>query len=165
MRSAALLLGLSLCLGCGSSARPVIQGDGDDSVVRVASDDPGMKAAISKARETSQQFITVLGAPQPNQSGLSVKQAVQDGEHTEHFWLSDVEFRDGRFYGNIANDPQLVHNVSFGQATSVAPGEISDWMYVEDGKLVGGYTIRAMRDAMSPEERQELDAGLPFTID
>ena len=38
-------------------------------------------------------------------------------------------------------------------------------MLLENGKLVGGYTIRVMRDQASPEERKEIDAAMGFVID
>jgi len=38
-------------------------------------------------------------------------------------------------------------------------------MYVDSGRLVGGYTIRVMRAQMSPEERAAFDAEMPFRIE
>jgi uncharacterized protein YegJ (DUF2314 family) len=46
-----------------------------------------------------------------------------------------------------------------------AKNEISDWMYVENKKLIGGYTIRVLRDNMPPEERREFERSVPFTLD
>jgi uncharacterized protein YegJ (DUF2314 family) len=47
----------------------------------------------------------------------------------------------------------------------VVAERISDWMYVHEGRLVGGYTIRVMRDRLSPAERLRFDQGLPFKIE
>ena len=38
-------------------------------------------------------------------------------------------------------------------------------MYVDHGKLVGGYTLRVLRDGLSPAERAEFDRSIPFKID
>jgi uncharacterized protein YegJ (DUF2314 family) len=37
-------------------------------------------------------------------------------------------------------------------------------MYYDEGKIVGGYTIRVIRDELSPEEQDQFDAenGLIF---
>ena len=52
-----------------------------------------------------------------------------------------------------------------GQKVTVEPSKISDWMFVQNGRLVGGYTLRVLRDAMSPSERKEFDKNVPFVID
>jgi uncharacterized protein YegJ (DUF2314 family) len=68
------------------------------------------------------------------------------------------------FHARIDNDPEVVKSVKLGQAVTVRPQDISDWMYVDHGVLVGGYTLRVIRDAMTPAERAELDKSLPFKI-
>jgi uncharacterized protein YegJ (DUF2314 family) len=43
--------------------------------------------------------------------------------------------------------------------------DLSDWMYLEDNRLVGGYTLRVLRDSVSPEARARMDSQLPFRIE
>jgi uncharacterized protein YegJ (DUF2314 family) len=144
--------------GCGKKSPP-------DRVVNVKEDDPGMNAAIEKARSSVETFIPLLKSPKPGQTSFSVKMAFVDGENTEHMWLIPVTFDGKVFRGTINNDPEKVKNVKIGQKASVEPDKISDWMYVENRKLVGGFTLRVLRDGMSPAERAEFDKGLPFKID
>jgi uncharacterized protein YegJ (DUF2314 family) len=80
-------------------------------------------------------------------------------------WVTDLKFKNGRFSGTINNEPDQVKTVHLGQRVTVAQGEISDWMYVENGKLRGGYTIRVLREPLSEKERREFDRDLPFTIE
>jgi uncharacterized protein YegJ (DUF2314 family) len=68
------------------------------------------------------------------------------------------------FHGTIDNDPDTVTNVRRGDPKRVGPSDISDWMYVDHGVLVGGYTIRALRARLSGPERAEFDRSLPFKI-
>ena len=42
--------------------------------------------------------------------------------------------------------------------------EISDWMYIKNSVLHGGYTIRLLRDRMTEEERKEFDASIEMKI-
>ena len=73
---------------------------------------------------------------------------------------------DGKaFQGTIDNDPELVKNVKLGQRMTVRPRDVSDWMYLNNRKLVGGLTILVLRDKMSPAERAEFDKNVPFKID
>ncbi len=124
-----------------------------------------MNAAIAKARSTFDTFVTALRAPKKSQSRFSVKIRISNGDGSEHFWLSDVRYDGSVISGKIDNEPETVSTVKLGQAVSARPAEISDWMYVDRGKLVGGYTLRALRDRLSPSDRAEFDRSLPFKIE
>jgi uncharacterized protein YegJ (DUF2314 family) len=124
-----------------------------------------MNAAMEKARSTVKTFIAALGAPQPGESGYSVKVRFADGSNAEHMWLSPVAFDGASFQGTVNNKPEKVQNVRIGQKASVDPSQISDWMYIKNGKLIGGFTFRVLRDSMPPAERAEFDKSLPFKID
>lgn len=147
-----------LAVGCGQ-ARPV------DRVIYVADDDPRMNAAIKTARSTSGTMISALMSPKPGQSSFSVKVAFSDGGEVEHMWLSPVRFDGTNFQGEVNNDPEKVQAVKIGQMVTIAPEKISDWMYVEKGKLIGGHTLRVLRDAMSPAERADFDKNMPFVVE
>jgi uncharacterized protein YegJ (DUF2314 family) len=152
------LLLVSIITGCGK--QPV------DRVITVQDDDPKMNAAIAKARETVlAQFVPALKSPKPTQSEFSVKMMFTENKKFEHMWLASVRFDGQKFHGKVSNDPNSVKTVKFGQNVSVAPNEISDWMYVENRKLKGGFTIRVLRDKMSPDERKQFDEAAPFVVD
>jgi uncharacterized protein YegJ (DUF2314 family) len=153
--AALVILATSMLAGC----------DGQPDVVYLEDDDPKMAAAIKKARSTADKFIAALAAPKPGQVGFSVKLAITEGDHTEHMWITPVRYKDGKFYGQINNDPDQVKTVKIGDQVDVAKAKISDWMYLEKGKLIGGYTIRALRDSQSPAERAEFDRSVPFKFD
>ena len=56
-------------------------------------------------------------------------------------------------------------HVKNGDSEEVEPSKISDWMFVDEGKLVGGYTLRVLRDSMSPAERAEFDKSVDFVVE
>jgi uncharacterized protein YegJ (DUF2314 family) len=156
---ACALVLLTIC-GCGKGKKPV------DKVVMVKNDDAEMNAAIQKAKETVlPEFVPALQTRKAGQTGFAVKYPVKDGEQLEHMWISGVTYDGQKFTGRVDNDPNLVKNVKLGQSLSVSPEEISDWMYVDKGKLVGGFTLRAMRDKMSAQERATFDKQIPFKIE
>jgi uncharacterized protein YegJ (DUF2314 family) len=136
-----------------------------DKVSYVADDDPGMNAAIEKARSNVNVFIAALKSPKAGQSAFSVKMAFTDGTNTEHMWLTPVTFDGANFQGSVNNEPEKVKTVKLGQKATVAPDKISDWMYVENRKLVGGETLRVLRATLSPTERADFDKSVPFVID
>jgi uncharacterized protein YegJ (DUF2314 family) len=45
----------------------------------------------------------------------------------------------------IGNEPLSVKNVKIDQQVGIPFEKVSDWMIIEDGRLIGGYTIRAIR--------------------
>lgn len=135
-------------LGIGCDVGAVNDGgnDGveDDPVVMVGADDPQIEAATQKARDTVGEFIAALENPKAGQDSFAVKMKFVDGDQVEFMWLTDLTHKDGQFHGTLNNDPQLVSNVRIGDARSVAASEISDWMYMEGGEMVGGYTVEVL---------------------
>ena len=132
-----------------------------DSIVSVAGDDTEMENAIVSAKQSFRQFLDVFMNPQPGQSVFQVKAAFIDGDQLEHVWLADLDFKASPPKGTVANEPALL-SLRFMQRVQFEPPQITDWMYVQDGKLVGGYTIRLLRDRMAPDERSAFDAAAPF---
>ena len=135
------------------------------NVVAVEEGDPEMNAAVAKAQETLPQFISALQLPAPNQSDFTIKIGFKDGEDTEYMWLSPVTYDGAQFKGKLDNDPVSVRNVKIGDEITVGPDRVVDWMYVQDGKLVGGYTLRVLRDRMSPQQRRQYDQSRSFKIE
>ena len=113
-------------------------------------DDKEMAEAIQRARGRVDWFI--LQTENRAGSEFAVKAKITDGEKNEHFWLSDISYRDGVFEGLISNEPGMVHNVKRGQRWKVGRDEISDWMFLKDGKIHGNYTLRPLLKTMAPAE-------------
>ena len=61
--------------------------------------------------------------------------------------------------------PYMLKRVKEGDAWTCRVDEISDWMYLKNGRLVGGESIRVLRNKMSASERAKFDASAPFKID
>ncbi len=80
-------------------------------------------------------------------------------------WVSPVLFANDQFVGTLNNQPLKVTTLKLGDEVKVGKADISDWMYVEGGKLIGGYTIRILRDNMSEIERNKFDQKLGLLID
>lgn len=121
-----------------------------------------MHEAVTEARKTVGKFIVALKHPKAGEQDFEVKKPFIQGSQIEHIWLSDVQFVGNRFQGKIDNEPRKIHGPKMGQLVSVNPNEISDWMYINKGKLIGGYTIRARYNQLSPEQKQQFDASADF---
>ena len=123
---------------------------GPDTLVTSGYDEKEMDAAIARARREVDSFIAEL--KKPTGSDHAVKAPIEDNGKTEHFWLSDVAFKDGSFVGTINNDPGIVGNVKFGQKWTVKKSEISDWMFMRGDKMHGNYTMVPLLKTMPESE-------------
>jgi uncharacterized protein YegJ (DUF2314 family) len=139
-----LLAGILLACLSGCSER--------DTVVSVEPDDPEMNAAIAKARETLPQFWETFEKREHGESDFSLKVRITDKRGTEHFWAIDIERRDGKIMGTINNDPDTVRSVKLGDRIEIPEADISDWLYMRDGKMVGNYTLKPLFKGMPAAE-------------
>ncbi|MCL4164368.1 UNVERIFIED_CONTAM: hypothetical protein GTU68_028734 [Idotea baltica] len=112
-----------------------------------------MDGAIAKAKSEVDQFIAEL--EKPSGSNYSVKAPISDSGETEHFWLTDISYKNGVFYGKIGNDPGLVTNVNFGQPWEIKKEDISDWTYIKDKKMYGNYTMIPLLKTLPAAEAQQ----------
>lgn len=160
---------LILCLLSSScvrdSERNVVRRDRKADVVQVEKSDREMSAAIAQAQQTSGDFIKVLKSPKSNQSGFSVKYPFTDGPTVEHMWVNDLSFDGHSFAGVLNNYPNDLSNFFYGQKVTVSQSGISDWMYVEDGRLIGGFTLRVLFKDYPPEKLRELEESLGFKVE
>jgi uncharacterized protein YegJ (DUF2314 family) len=115
-----------------------------DDLAWVPRSDPDMAAAMSKARATLAEFLTLARAPRPSTSGFGVKVAIRDKSNVEYFWILPFKEQDGKFSGRIDNTPRLVKTVKSGQSFDFSEGEIVDWLYMDGGKMKGNYTACAL---------------------
>ena len=132
-----------------------------DQISRVASDDAQMEAAIRKAKDTFQQFLDAFCEPTEKQEGFLVKAVFVEGEQVEHVWLADLDFTGKLPRGVVGHEPQIP-SLKFMHMVEFEPSQITDWMYIEDGYLVGGYTTRVIRDRMTREQRVADYATVPY---
>lgn len=135
---------------------------GDDKTVMVAHDDPDMAAAIAKARSSLDDFLALSEAPPPGTGKFKLKVMVVDGNVTEHFWVIPFKPTANGFVGILANEPELVHNVVFGQNIEFTRDDVSDWGYTRDGRQVGSFTVCVMFKKMSKEDADHARAQYGF---
>ncbi|WP_298053712.1 DUF2314 domain-containing protein [uncultured Campylobacter sp.] len=152
------------CEGKGSAdGAPVFYADGEDEA---------MLKAFEQARKSFRYFWRELYWERlrmvPALSFACVKvafsQELNGSTEVEHMWVNDVYFDGERVCGVLVNDPNVLSNVKNGEQVSVPLEQISDWMFAIEGKTYGGFSVQAMRKAMSQSERAEHDEawGLNF---
>lgn len=126
-----------------------------DQVVMVKGGDEAMELAFALARESLPHFWQIHAHPQNGESGFGLKVKVADRYGTEHFWMGDIERKDGQIYGRVNNEPKIVKTIKEGQRLVLPPDDIVDWLYMRHGKMVGNYTARVLVRTLPPAEAQK----------
>ena len=165
LRRLSLTTIVSLLLACALHAQAqtnqpsggVIRREGEPDCARITEDNKAMDRAVQTAQKTVKKFIAAIRSPKASQSRFAIKKPFVEGDKVEHLWLNEASFDGSLFHGKVDNEPVDIKGVRVGQEVTVSPNEISDWMYVQDGRLVGGYTIHAMCQNMSPAEKKQFE--------
>jgi uncharacterized protein YegJ (DUF2314 family) len=140
-------------------------------------DEPEMRAAYRKARDTFRYFCREVAWERrrivPALDLACVKTPFSDDRRTsrnddepdvEQMWLDEVDFDGRTVTGVLLNSPNWLKTVKAGDAAHRTLAEITDWMYAVDGEVYGAFTVNLMRARMSPRERKDHDKawGLDF---
>lgn len=120
----------------------------EDKIVSVAGCNEEMNDAIDRARSSIGKFFDAFENPKPNQTAFLIKAKFEDGETSEHIWLADLDFKTSPATGIVANEPGI-KSLSYMERVKFLPDQITDWMYMEDGRLVGGFTTKVLLRASS----------------
>jgi uncharacterized protein YegJ (DUF2314 family) len=123
-------------------------------------DEKEMNQAVKTAQSTFDKFLERFRNPQPGDEDFNVKVKIEDKNGVEHFWLGDLKLDSEPYSGVIGNDPEIVKNVKFGQEYSFPRSDISDWMYMANGKMQGNYTLRVIMKSMSEDEAAEIKKNI-----
>ena len=131
----------------------------------VSTTDVELETAIRMAQDSLDTFKQKIGTPHPDRTFVAIKVRFTPPEDMpQDIWVDEVTYTDGVFRGNMGDEiPSL--RLEAGETITVDEKDIVDWMIVEDGKLVGGYTIRLAVQRMSPEEREQFLETLDYAIE
>ncbi|HEX8831026.1 MAG TPA: DUF2314 domain-containing protein [Longimicrobium sp.] len=160
----ATLMVAGACGRVEQAGKPVREFDEEKRIVHTNEDDQVMNAAIARARATAPQLIERLNHTPPGLSYLGVKAGLHGpGGVREHIWLSNVSYADGKIAGKLTEDARMFPGFNAGDVVRVEPGEISDWMTVENGRACGGFTSRIVLAEVTSEVRAAYMAemGIP----
>jgi uncharacterized protein YegJ (DUF2314 family) len=150
---AAIAALVTLSIGI-ADAESLIDKSKRDGIAMVERGDPDMAAAYKIARETLPDFLKLAREPRPTTKGFAVKVPIPYGDRNdaEFFWISPFEPRADKYVGRINNTPRLAKTVKLGQVIEFTETEIVDWLYLEDGKMIGNYTTCALLKREPPQQ-------------
>jgi uncharacterized protein YegJ (DUF2314 family) len=146
--------------------------DNSENIYQVNYGDKEVLLAMQKARDTFEDFksevIQDYSRKIPVLDIILIKAYFYDvnfPNNGEHLWVKDITFEGERIIGEIVSVPEHVKSVESGKKVSILLEQLSDWLYVSNGKAHGAFTVRLLRNRMTPQERQEHDKGYSYSFD
>jgi uncharacterized protein YegJ (DUF2314 family) len=143
-------------------AWPRARAEDHSPVINVPSQDAEMAAAIAKARATLPVFWASYEAPKPSESGHSLKVRFPNARNGgEHIWMMQVKrLPNGHYSGRFGNAPRDLPGKREGDLAEFTDADISDWMFMRNGKIVGVETIRPLLKSMPKADADALRARM-----
>jgi uncharacterized protein YegJ (DUF2314 family) len=125
----------------------------------MSQDDEELARIAQNAQNTLSLFFRHLLRPANGESNFRLKYSFRadlgSGFGMEQLWLSDIQFKNGVYYGVIANTPFYIATMKKGDTVAFNASEISDWAYIHDGKIIGGLSIKYLLEQIPEHERSE----------
>lgn len=117
----------------------------DENIAFARASDTEMAAARDKARASLDTFWTMLAAPQPGITNLSLKVSLPTRSGSlEHIWIGDIARQGDTVRGRLANTPRDIAGLKMGSEVSFSEDQIDDWTFSRNGKIVGNETARPL---------------------
>ncbi len=82
-----------------------------------------------------------------------------------YLWLQRIAFDGSNFSGVLGPDAAGLERHSPGERITLSSSEIADRMFVDDEKLVGGFSLRAIRERLSGEARRQFEKSMWFRFE
>jgi uncharacterized protein YegJ (DUF2314 family) len=115
-------------------------------------------------RELSWESRRIIPALDFSYAKIAFAQEQNGDNKIEHMWVGDLYFDGDTIYGELLNEPNELTNIQQGDRVAVPLEQLSDWLFLSEGKPYGGFSIQAMRANMGPDERNQHDEawGIDF---
>lgn len=117
--------------------------------------DEELAEAVRQAQETLHVWRQEFLAPKQAYSMTSLKVRFHGDEGVEDMWTEPLYVLDHKYTVRMVEGVTLEQGIHPDRILDVKPGDIVDWMLLEeDGTVVGGYTLRLEYERMTPEQQK-----------
>jgi len=126
-----------------------------------------LDSITQEARRTFDDFKLALSMKDSTTTNFFVKEefVVKDGDRTrqEHLWIRDVHQDGDVLKGIVDNQPVATKDVKVNDTIVIDDSKVSDWMFYKTepndtvAKIIGGYSVKYMRNQLTDAEKVEFD--------
>jgi uncharacterized protein YegJ (DUF2314 family) len=161
-----LFLCVILLFSCQKPAEPPVVRDPAKTMQADTADEQMLRIA-EDAQTTLPTFfrqLTRAGAGATEAEHFCVKYPFPADEHsginTEQVWLAGIHFKNGIYYGILANSPRHLSGMKKGDTVMFDMDKITDWMFVRDEKIIGGDSIKYLLEKIPDSQRTDREREL-----
>ena len=157
-----LLFSVMLLFSC--EKWPVFRASGEPvRIIELNQADAEMAQIAEDARSTLSVFFRQLLRADGKEHHYFIKYpfiADAGSGGIEQVWLTGIRFKNGTYYGNFASDPIQISGMKKGDTTAFEPDRITDWMYIQDEKIIGGSSIQYLLNQIPADQRTPREQSL-----
>lgn len=140
--------------------------DSSEMISGVDADDVEMNIAMNNAKATYTSFLQKVIDSCDGCEDFMVKVRFSEGdENVEHMWLNELKAKGNKLTGELIGTPEIITRVHSGDLIEVNKDSLSDWYYVRNGKMIGGYTIKYFYNKMPKEEQLKMEQDMGVKIE
>lgn len=112
-----------------------------------------------EAQQTFDDFKLALSMKDTTTTNFMIQQKfpIPKSELKEGIWVSDIVNNNDTLKGVVNSQVQYIKELKMGDTIIIDPTKIGDWMYYKADKMIGGFTIKYLRNKMTPEQRATYD--------
>jgi uncharacterized protein YegJ (DUF2314 family) len=161
-----ILIALAGCKGNPGVVEKTEDKEGQKKAYAFSGDNEEMNAAIQEAIRYYPLFERAMQQPDTSLTDFCLKMKFNCGDGcSEHMWLSNLHMVGGQYFGVLTIEPRYAQGIKLGDTIRVIRNDITDWRYLKNGKLQGGYTIKVIYNSLKGKEKQEYQESYPFKIE
>ena len=120
----------------------------------------GMDLSQIAARGTFDQFWTRISTDRRGLDAISIKVAVPHDTGSEHLWMTGCQSADAQSFDCVVSNEAVNVPLKLGSRYKFERAAISDWMYRQEGKIHGGYSIRVLLPTLPEQQAKAMTAML-----
>jgi len=155
-----LLLCAVLFASCDKQPSPaVFDRQSEAALVQLDRDDGEILKIAGEARDTLPVFFRRLTGAGALKDSFYIKYPFESdagsGVNTEQLWLTGISFKDGKYYGVLAGTPVSLSGMRKGDTVIFDTGSVTDWMYISNGKIAGGRSVKYLLEKIPEDQRDD----------
>jgi uncharacterized protein YegJ (DUF2314 family) len=153
-----ILLCAILLFSCEKSSEPP-----EVTTVRVYQDDMDIARIAEDARSSLPVFFRYLNKTSAGKDCYVKCPFMADedsGVDREQIWLTNIQFRNGKYFGVLASAPRYLSGMNRGDRVIFDIDAITDWMYIRGGKITGGESIKYLLEKIPEDQRNDREREL-----
>jgi uncharacterized protein YegJ (DUF2314 family) len=143
----------------------VVYGPPDSTVAAFGRDSDVLVRARARARCTLPELVRRIRFPPPTQAEVAIQGRFAEAGAIEDLWMTPAStLLDSLVIGSLTSRPGVIRRLRYGDTVVIRPASIVDWYAIDHDTLVGGFTLRAIRNSLSETERERQDRARGYTI-